>query len=140
LVLARGIVADSGLSDDVRQFIEWSLDSVEQLEVLLLLKSRPETSWDAKSVASLLGLLPGTAAKCLEDLGTRNLLDVRIADRLRFRYAPGTGRLAETVDGLAKAYAEQRVLVLELLMAKPQRPIRDFLDAFRIRKEEKQDG
>ncbi len=131
---------DRGLSDDLRQFIEENLDRVEQLEVLLLLKSRPEIFWDAASVASSLGVLPESASQFLEELATRNLLDVRIANTLLYRYAPGTDRLAQAINELSKAYQERRTLVLKLLMAKPHHPIRDFAKAFKVWKEKKRHG
>ena len=132
-------MVDIELSNEVRQLIEQSLDSVDQLEALLVVRSRPDTFWDAASVASWLGVSSGSVSKSLEELATRNLLDVRIANTLLYRYAPGTDRLAEAIDGLSKVYQERRMLVLQLLMAKPDRPIRAFLDAFRIRKGGKHD-
>lgn len=56
----------------------------------------------------------------------------------RYRYEPNSPELARGVAALAKAYAEQRIAVLEqLARLTALDPLRSFADAFVIRKDRK---
>jgi len=52
----------------------------------------------------------------------------------RYRYAPESPDLADTVDALATAYSRHLVAVTEIVHAKPSKGVRAFADAFRLRK------
>ena len=44
-------MVDDGIPAELRDFIAKSIDSVAQLEALLLLRANPETSWDVVQLA-----------------------------------------------------------------------------------------
>ena len=73
----------------------------------------------------------------LERLTFSKLLARVIAPPVSFRCQPGTPERAAALDGLALAYKERRVTVIESIFTKPPSPIQGFADAFRIRKEQK---
>jgi hypothetical protein len=123
----------SDLSPESRRFIDRCVESVEQLEVLLLLLHAPDKSWTVDTVAGSLGMTRDPAATALERLGSRNLLDVRIADDVYYRFNPGSPDLAAGARALSAAYRESRVAVLGFLASRPARHLRDFADAFRLR-------
>lgn len=56
-----------------------------------------------------------TAEKQLERLSARNLLDVRIAESLIYRYRPGAEWLARLVDEAFRAYEADRRAVRNLV-------------------------
>jgi hypothetical protein len=120
----------------VQRFLERRIESVEQLEVLLLLQQYADRSWNAAAVADALRLTVGTAGRSLEALGRRDLLDVRIGDDVWFRFSPATPELAATVRQLADAYREGRTPILAFVAARRRRGLHDFSDAFRIREED----
>jgi hypothetical protein len=122
------------LPEVVRRFIVDHVDSVEQLEILLLLHQHPERAWDAESVARELRISALSASDRLEDQARAGLLARVEGSPGGYRYAPGTPALDEAVAGLAKAYAERRVTVINLIFSKPIDKIRTFADAFRLRK------
>lgn len=123
----------------MRQLIADSIDSVEQLEILLLLLQHPERTWTAESVARELRVSALSAGDRLEDL-THDALLARVKASQEYRYAPGSAALDEAARGLATAYSERRVTVINLIFSKPVDKIRTFADAFRLRKKEDDNG
>ena len=53
-------------------------------------------------------------------------------------YSPRTAELDETIRQLAQVYAERRVSVISLIFTKPVDPIRQFTDAFRFKKDDRE--
>lgn len=127
------------LPEGVRRLIADSIDSVEQLEILLLLLQHPERTWTAETVARELRVSSLSAGDRLEDLA-RDALLARVKSGEEYRYAPGSAALDEAVRGLATAYTERRVTVINLIFSKPVDKIRTFADAFRLRKKEDDNG
>jgi len=129
-------VADDSTSipPRVRQFIADHVDSVMQLEVLLLVAAGPQRAWTAKDLAELLRIDPAWVDTQLRAMAAGGLL-AQQADPATFRFEPRTADLAQAVDELAKTYADRRVTVIGLIFAKPIDKIRSFADAFRIRKD-----
>ena len=120
----------------VKEFIADHINSVEQLEVLLLLHRRREATWGAAEVGRELRIDQSWAAAQLEDLSTRGLLARTQAAAPLYQYGPATPALEQAVGALAATYAERRVTVISLIFAKPNDNIRTFADAFRFRKDE----
>jgi hypothetical protein len=127
---------ESGLPEAVRRFIADHIDSVEELEILLLLYNQQGRSWSAEAVARELRIAATSAGERLEDLVHDTIL-VRVdGDPVEHRYAPGNAVLDEAVGGLATAYSERRVTVINLIFSKPVDKIRTFADAFRLRRDD----
>lgn len=123
-----------GIPEDVRGFIERCVSGLEDLEILLFLQQHDDRAWTAASVAAELGLAVRTSAEVLERLGSRNLLDVKIAHDVLYRYNPGTPDLRREAQALADIYQLRRVAVLRLVTLKAPSAVQTFADAFRIRK------
>jgi hypothetical protein len=128
-------LSDPGISQDVRTLIVERIDSVVQLEVLLLLHSTPGRAWSSAEVAQQLRIDPSWATGQLGELAARALLAAVPEAGDSFRYAPASPQLDGTVAQLAKDYAERRVTVITLIFSKPVDKLRTFADAFRLRKD-----
>jgi len=122
---------ESRVPAHVRAFIHEHIDSVEQLEVLLLVRAHPGREWSAREVADELRIDPGSAEQRLEDLVRVGLLADGSAG---VRYAPETPELARQVDELAQLYQSHRVAIISVIFSRPSERIRSFADAFRIRR------
>jgi hypothetical protein len=116
---------------EVRGFIAAEIESVEQLEVLLLLRGAPDKQWTPKEVARALVSQAGSAADWLQQMERSGLLACVDGG---YRYAPPTPAVAATVDGLAESYARYRVAVIGLIFSKSSKRVTVFSDAFRIRR------
>ena len=119
---------------DVRQFIERHVESIVQLEALLLVRQDPAQQWNAEQLAKSLYISPEMSADLLSDLARRGFLRDQAASGAEFSYGPD-----EPTDGvigrLASIYQERRVAVISLIYSKPVNKVQTFADAFRLRKE-----
>ena len=132
-------MAEDGITSRVKQFISDHVESVMQLEVLLLLAGQPGKVWTASELAQQLRIDVVWVDAQLRAIVAGGLAGVEEPGPggagAEFRYAPRTAELGAAVDELAKAYADRRVTVIGLIFAKPVDKIRSFADAFRLRKE-----
>lgn len=128
------------LPEDVRRFIADHIESVEQLEILLLLHHHGGRVWTAESVARELRIAPISAGERLEDLARASIVSRMQGTPVEYRYAPGSPNLDAAVAGLATAYSERRVTVINLIFSKPVDKIRTFADAFRLRRDDDDNG
>jgi hypothetical protein len=124
----------TGLPDDVHRFLYQHISSVEQLEVLLLVRRSPGRSWSAADMARELYSHPSSIALRFQALLGAGLM--RETAPAHFQYAPRSVELDSTVGRLEKMYHERRVAVISLIASKPIENIRAFSDAFRIRRTE----
>jgi len=120
------------LPQDVHQFLYRNVESVEQLEVLILLLEHPDRGWSPEEVARTLYSHPASIARRLAMLLGQDLL--REIEPGCYQYAPRTGELHDTVLRVAEMYRERRVAVVTLIASKPIENVRAFSDAFRIRR------
>jgi hypothetical protein len=125
-------MAQTGVPKDVEHFLADEIQSVEQLEVLLLLRGAADKWWTAAEVARALVSQVESAENWLERMARSGLLE---ADGDRYRYAPHTRAVDETVDRLADSFAKYRVTVISLIFSKPSEHVSVFSDAFRIRRQ-----
>jgi hypothetical protein len=142
------VAADDAIPDHVRSFILAHVDSVVQLEILLLLHTRAQRQWTAAQVAAELRIDPAWSSNELARLAAAGLLATALpaapappsaAADVAYGYAPRSAELDAAVQGLAREYALRRVTVIGLIFSKPVDKIRSFADAFRIRKDRDKD-
>jgi hypothetical protein len=129
-------MSSNGVVGDARQLIADHIVSVEQLEILLLLRGHPDVRYTAKSVSDQIRTSELSAAKRLADLASRGFLRVESSNPPSYCYAPGSERLGEAVDAVAQAYAERPYTVIELIFSKPLENLQVYADAFRFRKDD----
>jgi hypothetical protein len=123
-------MSDREIPRSIRKFIARHIDSVGQLEALLLLRSAPGEAWDAARVAGRLYVDQSDAAEMLNRLCHDGLL---VSTGEAYRYSCRTEELQRMVDELAHLYARQLIPITNMIHAKSRR-IREFADAFRFRK------
>ena len=139
-------MSEESLPQPVRQLIAERIDSVVQLEVLLLLARHPDQAFTPHGVSQTLRIDANWAAGELATLRGRGLAGVgaptaaESGSEPAFRYAPANGELDAAVQELGRAYADRRVAVVSFIFSKPLDKIQTFADAFRIRGKGKQDG
>lgn len=122
----------SAIPDDVLQFIDRHITSVDQLEILLLLRAQRRRTWSPAQVSSELRNNPEAAAQRLTPL-----VDIGLLARDEqgcFRYEPTLSDADRLVSGVDDAYRQFRLRVIERIFAKPD-GLAAFADAFRLRKD-----
>ena len=129
-------MANDLIPEDVRQFIIDKIDSVAELEGLLLLRRHQETEWNSEALAQRLYTSQEQTEDVLKRLYSQGFLAVKESRTLTYRYQPSSLKLAEMVDLVAEIYSNYLVPVTNLIHSKPQTKVQQFADAFKLRKEE----
>jgi len=127
-------LSNGEITTDIERFIHDNINSVEQLEVLLLLVSPPQKEWSALEVSQKIYRQPDSVAARLEDLRDRGILSVRQEAQLFYRYV-SSARQDAVIRGLERAYEVRKDAVIRLIFTRPPDTLRIFSDAFRIRRD-----
>ena len=117
-------------------FLSEHVSNVEQLQLLLSVVQAEDRWWDAASVARELGITTRQAHAALDHLAKHNLLDIRITGDVRYQFRPGNDELRAAADACVDEFRRRPVQILEVLTGATRRSIRDFADAFRIRRDD----
>ena len=122
---------DELIPEDLRDFILRYIDSIAQVEALLLLCRNPNEDWDAARTARRLYTSEQEATDVLARLCTHGLL---ACNEGIYRYGCQSADQEHMIDRLAEVYARHLIPVTNMIHAKPRR-IREFADAFKFRKD-----
>lgn len=120
------------IPEAVKRLIATSIDSVPELEAILLLRENAARAWTPAEAGQRLYVSTTMAAHVLSVLAARGFFR---SDADRYRYDPATPELAAAVGELAAAYSRHLVAVTQLIHGKPSASVRGFADAFRLRKD-----
>lgn len=135
-VVQRTVKPDA-ISKQVVTFITEHINSVVELEALLLLHGDRNRSWSASGIARELRIDRSWPQTELQGLCDKGILSCEGGADPVYRYAPKDPGMDAVVGDLAAAYADRRVTIIGLIFSKPAEKLKTFADAFRIRKEQK---
>lgn len=130
------MVTSAEIPASVVRFVAEHITSLDQLELLLLLLHAPQKWWDAPSAAREIGADTNSTRRGLERFASQNLLAIAVTGDVRYRFQPGEARLQEAAEAFNAAYRSNRLAILHLVTGRPERSIRDFANAFRIRRDD----
>lgn len=101
------------LSSRATSFLRESIKSVHELDTILLLHRDASRWWSAEQIAEELAIRVDVAARALEMLAGRNLLDVRVGGTLAYCWAPihDHDHVFETVREVALESLEAREFI-----------------------------
>lgn len=125
-------MASEQLSDALRLFLQGRLESVEQVETLLLLYRTSPREWSAGMVSRELRSDLITAARRLNSLEAIGLISVRAENDIALYWYEGAED--PMVRELERAYRERRTSLISALVEPASEDLRAFADAFRIRR------
>lgn len=123
-------MADQYVSDELRSFILKRIDSVAQIEALLLIRSDPRSQWNATRLAQRLYISESEAADALSRLCASELLTC-LNEIYRLEGVPEENRTL--IEQLLKVYSQHLIPITNLVHSKARR-IGSFADAFKFRK------
>jgi hypothetical protein len=136
-------MAGCDLPIEIQTFVVDHLDSIEQVEVLLLLRERRERAWTPSELSRELRSAPESVAKRLRGLLDKKLVTLYSekgpGGELLYSYQPPSEKADHLVGELAEQYRTRRFSVINLILSKPADAIRTFADAFKIKKDNKRD-
>jgi len=117
------------LPAEIRLFLDRCIDSIEQLEVLLLLwRNRPQVL-TAEAITHDIGSAADSIRRRLHGLERSRLVDASMHG-FAYRADPAHDPVVAQVS---QAYRERRVSVISHVVTSPGRSLRAFSDAFRLR-------
>lgn len=125
------------IPEAVDQFLAQYVNSIEYLEILLLLADTPERHFTAEEVAQEIYAVPVSASRRLEKMVADRLAEATEASARSYRFAPVDQKLRTLVAQVAQTYHERRVAVITLIASRPMENVRAFSDAFRLGKKDK---
>jgi len=122
------------ISTALRELLQQRLATLEQVEIVLLLRRDPSRSWTAPDVAAELGSAPEAAAMRLFLLASSGLIVFEPAGLPRYRYEALDADLDTLLGELADVCERDRETIAALVGTPSSDPIRSFADAFRLRR------
>src|SRR5688500_11272298 len=127
-------MAGETLPTSVQQFLSGYIHSLEQLEVLLLLRNSANRSLTYAEVYEVVRSSLAPVEELLESFVQLGFLAKENGPPSTFRYAP-TETLGAAIDEPAGAYQKWRVRVIEAIFTPVVDPAQRFADAFKVRKD-----
>jgi hypothetical protein len=122
-----------GPSDSLKQFIVRHINSVEQVEVLLLLKRSSPREWTAEAVSREISTSRYSAEGRLMNLQTRGLIALREEDHVLHFWYDAANPHGPLIDELAKEYLERRTTIITMIFAPRSDSVTTFAQAFDLR-------
>lgn len=123
------------LPSEIRQFIAQYIESLAQLEALLLMRREPERQWDAAELARSLYISDDMCRGMFNELERRRFVS-RNSHTNTYSYTSDDASSDKLLGELAEFYQERRVAVISEIYSNPVAKVQTFADAFRLRKEE----
>lgn len=124
----------AAISQQVLQFVAEQIDTVPQLECLLLLYQHRSRIWIAEEVAARIYISPQVAREILETLHRRGLIAAE-GDPPRYRFDPGGAASEELIGQVAGEYQRHLVPLATFIHSKAPASVREFARAFDLKKE-----
>jgi hypothetical protein len=117
------------------EFILSRVDSVPQLEALLLLWNSRPNRWLSTDIAQRLYISVDQATSILRDLARQHLIAGPLENEQYF-YTPISEEQDRILGWVDATYRRETVAISSMIHSKASRAVRDFARAFRFKKEE----
>jgi hypothetical protein len=128
-------MSDDVFSQALRSFISRHVSSVEQLEILCLLNSKPGGEWTAATVYKVV-----QSSHASIEQGLKKFTDAGFLNRSSSTPAAycidSSPEIRQMIGDLCRLYAERPVRVIEAIYQKQSSPVQGFADAFKFKKPE----
>ncbi len=128
------------LSAESQEFLNQNIEQVEDLEILLLVRGKPQHEWSAIEVGQQIGVDPISVGNRLMRLYLDGFLNhPDSAGRLfQYRHRNHSNRVERCLNELADVFAKSRMEVVNYLVMRQRRQFSQFADAFKVR--DRKDG
>jgi hypothetical protein len=126
-------VADAELSSEAKQFLRIHIQSLEQLEILSLLRAQQDREWTAAAIYEVILSNERSIDARLAQFESGGLLVSDGSVPPKYRYQPKNADLRAGLDATLQAYRDRRVLVIETLFRPDADAAKSFADAFRFK-------
>lgn len=121
--------------DQVLRFVTEEIDSVPELEALLLIWQTRPVLWRTTDLAKRLYIVSEQAQTLLKELSRKGLITVVPGEAGAYRYEPGSEQRDLLMAWTEAVYRKEVVRISTLIHTKPSSAVRDFARAFRFTRE-----
>jgi DNA-binding MarR family transcriptional regulator len=120
----------------VLQFLAERIDTVPQLEALLLLWENPQRLWSEEELAARIYVARPVAATILQALQRQQLVSIEPGSTpQRYRYNPQWEPSGEVMPEVAAAYRRHLVQLATFIHSRASTAVREFARAFDFKKD-----
>ena len=119
----------------VLQFLAERIDTVPQLEAVLLLWEDPQRLWSEEELAARIYVGRPVAATIMQALQRQQLVTVEPSPVVRYRYNPQWDPTGEVMPEVAAAYRRQLVPLATFIHSRASTAVREFARAFDLKKD-----
>jgi hypothetical protein len=119
----------------VLQFIAERIDTVPQLEALLLLWENPQRAWTDEQLAARIYVSRAAAAQILQALQRQQLVAAEPTQATHYRYNPQWDPTGEVMPEVAAAYSRHLVPLATFIHSRASSAVREFARAFDFKKD-----
>jgi predicted ArsR family transcriptional regulator len=121
--------------EEVYRFILNQIDSVPQMEALLLLWENRSKQWAENEIAARLYVSVDAVRNIMQELLRRRLVAASTESPKRFWYETRPGDGDSLIEAVAATYRRDLVRVSTFIHTKASSAVRDFADAFKFKKD-----
>lgn len=119
----------------VLEFISKRIDTVTQLESLLIMSAEEDRTWTAEEIAARTYVTTASAAAVLNQLHRRQLVAIT-ADGKRYQYRPASDDVRRAVAETATAYRTHLIPLATFIHSKASTSVKEFARAFSLKKDD----
>jgi hypothetical protein len=117
---------------NVLQFIAERIDTVPQLEALLLLWENPQHAWTEEELAGRIYVSRQVAAQTLQAMERQNLI---VVESTHYRYNTQWDPSGQLMPEVAAAYRRHLVQLATFIHSRASTAVREFARAFDLKKD-----
>lgn len=125
-------MVSENLPEEILKFLESSIDSVEQLRVLLLLHSDPEREWSTAEITKELRSADSSIEQRLNALYDREVL-VRLLEPGRHKFTPSSEEIRKNIQQLEQVNQSKPYRVIDAIYSRRANALDAFVDAFKFK-------
>jgi hypothetical protein len=118
----------------VLEFISKRIDTVPQLETLLIMSAEEDRVWTVDDIAARTYVTVASAAAVLHQLHHRQLIAVA-EDGQRYRFFPASEQERQSVAQTAIAYRRHLIPLATFIHSKASTSVKEFARAFELKKD-----
>jgi hypothetical protein len=124
------------IPNDIERFLLRHIDSIAQLEALLLFRNESPADWSIDNLAKRLYINEKQTVEIVNELCSSGFVAVKSEKPRRYQYQPRSLELGQMIDRVVEVYTRHLVAVTEIIHSKPKNRVQKFADAFRLRKDD----
>jgi DNA-binding IclR family transcriptional regulator len=136
-------LAADDLPEDVQKLLRDHIESYEQLELLVLLRTELDHRWTVDALSARFRIPASLASLALDELQTAGFVEPRgHGPEKQYAYLTQSNHVEATLERLIQAYREYPIPILRQMSANAIERVRTaalrrFADAFILRKDKK---